>query len=184
MRAASVILLVALTACGESARTPEPTPPVRPAVPDGWRIITTDAGDVTLVVPPDLIVLNTSGSISGSRAAAGGIDELIVSVTGPARVEQRAPGESLPDWVTRGNWLTAGRGEPLALTQREVLLPAGPALEMIAGFRFGNEDRWTILNIIDTGQGYAVLQFDGGGPRPDEPSDEVRLMRELVEFRP
>ena len=184
MRAASVILLVALAACGESAHTSEPTPPVRPAVPDGWRIITTDADDVSLVVPPDLIVMNTSGSISGFRDAAAGIDELIVSVTGPARVEQRAPGESLEDWVTRGNWLTAGRGEPVAITQREVLLSAGPALETIAAYRFGNEDRWTMLNVIDTGQGYAVLQFDGGGPMPAEPSDEVRLMRELVELRP
>lgn len=184
MRAASVILLLALAACGEAAPTPEATPPARPPVPDGWRIITTDADDVSLVVPPDLIVANTSGSISGSREPAAGIGELIVSVTGPARVDQRAPGESVADWVTRGNWLTAGRGEPVAVAQREVLLPAGPALEMIAAFRFDNEDRWTVLNVIDTGQGYAVFQIDGRGPRPDQPSEEVRLMRELVEFRP
>ena len=184
MRAAAFGLMVVLGACGASEPTFEPTAPVRPPVPDGWQLITTDQEDVTLVVPPDLIVLNTSGSINGHREAAAGIDELIVSVTGPARIEQRARGESLADWITRGNWLTAGRGEPVAISQREVLLPAGRALETIAAYRFGTEERWTMLNVIDTGQGYAVLQFDGGGPRPDEPSDEIRLMRELVEFRP
>jgi hypothetical protein len=48
-----------------------------------------------------------------------------------------------------------------------VLLPAGSSLEVTAGYRFGDEDRWTMLHVIDTGQRYAVLQFDGGGPTPE-----------------
>ena len=173
-----------LLACGAPPLTTQATPAVRPPVPDGWRVIATDRRDVTLPVPPDMVILNTSGSIGGLRGADEERAELIVSATGPGRVDQRQPGESVEDWLTRGNWLTAGRGEPLATTFREVLLPAGSTLEVTAGYRFGDEDRWTMLHVIDTGQGYAVLQFDGGGVAPAAASDEIRMMRELVEFRP
>jgi hypothetical protein len=173
-----------LTACGTLASSPQPTPALQPPVPDGWRVITADVEDISLAVPPDLIVTSTSGSIAGYREAAGELDELVVLATHPTRVEQRVPGESVTEWVTRGNWLTAGRGEPRIVSQRELLLPAGSALEITAGFQFGDEDRWTMLHIIDTSQGYAVLQFDGGGPAPEAPSAEIRAIRELVEFGP
>ena len=166
------------------ASNPQPTPAVRPPVPDGWRVVSADRENISLAVPPDLIVTSTSGSIGGYREAAGDLDELIVLVTHPTRVEQRMPGESVTDWVQRGNWLTAGRGEPRIVSQREVLLPARSALEITSAFRFGDEDRWTMLHVIDTGEGYAVLQFDGGGPAPEEPSVEIRSIRELVEFGP
>jgi hypothetical protein len=173
-----------LTACGAPTPTSQETPAVRPAVPDGWRVITSDREDIILPVPPALVILNTSGSIGGLREADGRHEELIVSATGPRRVDQRQPGESVEDWLTRGNWLTAGRGEPIATTYREVLLPAGSTLEVTAGYRFEDEDRWTMLHVIDTGQGYAVLQFDGGGPKPETAPEEIRLMRELVEYQP
>jgi len=180
----AIVMASVLVGCSAPTPTPQATPAVRPPVPDGWRVITSDQQDVTLPVPPDLVILNRSGSIGGLREADGGPEELIVSVTGPGRVDQRQPGESVEDWLTRGNWLTAGRGEPIATTYRELSLPAGSTLEVTAGYRFGDEDRWTMLHVIDTGQGYAVLQFDGGGPKPDMASEEVRLMREMVEFQP
>ena len=181
---AMVSVLAGLAACASTAPQPDATVPPRPAVPDLWRTITNEQGEVTLVVPPELVVTNVDGAISGFREPDGEVEELIVTATGPSRVEQRAPAESVADWVTRTNLLTAGRGEPESVTRREVMLPSGAALEMTSAFPFDNEGRWTMLHIIDTGQGYAILQFDGGGPPPDEPSDEVRLMRELVEFRP
>jgi hypothetical protein len=173
-----------LAACGTLAPNPQPTPPVGPPVPDGWRVVTSDVEDISLTVPRDLIVTSTSGSIGGYREATGERDDLIVLVTHPTRVEQRMPGESVTDWVQRGNWLTAGRGEPRIVAQREVLLPAGSALEITAGFQFGEEDRWTMLHVIDTEEGYAVIQFDGGGTTPEEPSAEIRAIRESVEFGP
>lgn len=182
MRAVAACLVALLVGCAQPVPTPVPTPPSRPEVPEGWQVVTTEAEDVTLVLPEDFAVLNTRGAIGASREEEAGREELIVSVIGPERVEQREAGETLDDWITQGNWLTAGRGEPGAITRREVLLPAGPALEVTAGFKFGEEDRWTMLHIVDTGRGYAVLQFDGGGPAPIEPSAEVRLIRELVTF--
>jgi hypothetical protein len=177
-------VVVALAACGEAVPTTEPTIPTRPPVPGGWQVVSTDAGDVIMAVAGDVIVANTSGSIGGFRRPAPGVDELIVAVTGPSGVEQREPGELLDDSITRGNWLTGGRGEPLTITRHEVLLPAGPALEVIAAYRFQDKDRWTMLHVIDTGRGYALLQFDGGGPAPETAPDEIQLMRALVEFAP
>jgi hypothetical protein len=127
---------------------------------------------------------NTDGAISGFRDPEGAAEGVIVTATGPARVEQRAPGESVGEWVRRRNLLTAGRDGLGAVVQREVLLPAGPALEMSAPWQVDGAERWTILYVIDTGRGYALLQFDGAGPSPVEPPDEVRVMRELVEFEP
>jgi len=175
-----VAILAGLAACGGPTPSTEPTVPPRPAVPELWRTVTNDQGDVTLVVPPDLIVANTNGGISGFREPRDGLDELVVTAAGPSRVEQRVPGESVAEWVRRGNLLTAGRGGLGAVAQREVRLPTGSALEMSAPWDAG--ERWTILYVIDTGRGYALLHFDGAGRRPDEPPDEVRLMRELVEF--
>jgi hypothetical protein len=36
----------------------------------------------------------------------------------------------------------------------------------------------------DARHGFAVLAFDGDGPPPEELTEETRLMRELVTFRP
>jgi hypothetical protein len=177
-----VAILAGVAACGGTTPPTEPTVPPRPAVPESWRTITSDREDVTLVVPSDLIVTNTDGAISGFRESRGAAEELIATATGPSRVEQRVPGETVAEWVRRGNLLTAGRGGLGAMAQREVLLPAGSALELSAPWDGG--ERWTILYVVDTGRGYALLHFDGSGPRPDEPPAEVRLMRELVEFDP
>jgi hypothetical protein len=181
---ATFIAVIALIGCsGQPSPTSEPTTPSVPAIPDLWRTVTTDDRDLTLVVPPDLIVTNTSGGISGFRDKIGDAPAVIVSAAAPARVNQPAPGESLTDWVRRES-LTAGRGEFDALTQREILLPAGPALEITAGWTLDRQEHWTLLHVIDTGFGFAVLAFDGNGPPPDGPSEEVRLMRELATFEP
>jgi hypothetical protein len=180
---ATLVAVVALIGCGQQSPTPEPTVPPAPAIPDHWRTVRTDAGDMTSVVPPDLIVANTSGGLSGFRDQAGDAPALIVNAAPPSRVNQPSAGESLTDWVRRES-VTAGRGELGAITQREILLPAGPAVEMTAGWILDGQERWMILNVIDTGAGLAVLAFDGDGPPPDQPTEEVRLMRELVTFGP
>ena len=181
---ATFIAVVALVGCsGQPSPTSEPTMPPVPAIPDLWRTVTADDRDLTLVVPPDLVVTNTSGGISGFRDKIGDTPALIVNAAAPERVNQPVSGESLTDWVRRES-LTAGRGELGAIAEREVLLPAGPALEMTGGWMMDGQERWMILYVIDTGRGFAVLAFDGDGPLPDAPTDEVQLMRELVSFGP
>lgn len=182
--AGRLVLPLALAACGLQAPTAEPTAAVRPPIPEGWRLITAERDKLSLAVPADLVVTNTSGSISALRERSEVAPELIVSAIGPGRVDQRLPGESVLDWVVRGNWLTAGRGEQNLTSQREVSLPSGPALEMTSAYGIDGEERWTMLHVIDTGNGYAVIQFDGTGPAPAEPTGEIRLMRELADFSP
>jgi hypothetical protein len=180
---AALVMLVALIGCGQQSPTPEPTAPPVPAIPNLWRTVAADDGDVTLVVPPDLIVTNTSGGVSGFREPAGNASALIVSAVPPARVNQPTAGESIADWV-RLESLTSGRGELGAIEEREVLLPAGPSLEMTGEWMLDGQERWMILYVIDTGRGFAVLAFDGDESPPDAPTEEVRLMRELVTFGP
>lgn len=178
---ATLLLPLVLVACGASVPTPEPTLPPRPAVPHLWRTVASDGGDVQLVVPTDLNVTDTRAAIVGSR------DEvLIVSAIGPGSLEQPRAGESVADWIERLGFLAGdeANAELGAVTRRELLLPDGPALEVSAGRTTEAGEAWTMVHVFDTGRGLAVLAFSGQGSAPDQPTDEMRIMRELVDFAP
>jgi hypothetical protein len=180
-------LLVALTACGSStSATPGPTLPEPPAVPNRWRTVTSDEGDVRLVVPPDVTVTGTSGLASGFRSVAEGPDDLVVIAVGPAQLAQPDLGESVADWLERDGWLTNHQeGDQVTeLRSRELSLPAGAAIELTSEFGSDGLEYWSIVYAIRTDRGYALLQAVSAGPRPDEVPDEIRLMRELVAFGP
>ena len=193
MRAASLLLALVATACGAEAPgspvTAEPPPlPERPAVPAGWRTITSDEGDLSVAVPPDLIVIHTAGSINGFRNEGDGVEtSLTVAAIPPGELLQPRGGQSVEAWADEGGWLTGGQGHigDGEVRRRDVLLPAGPAIELTSTYEVGDLGQvWTQLYVVETPSGHGLLQVSGDGPPADEPPDEVRLMRELVEFRP
>ena len=49
--AALALVMGARAAPTPTTPTPEPTIPSAPPIPDGWRVVTSDAGDVRLAVP-------------------------------------------------------------------------------------------------------------------------------------
>lgn len=186
-RLPSLSLVVLLAACGSgAAATPQPTLPPRPAVPDLWRTVTSDDSAVRLVVPTDLTVTGTSDQVAGFRSAADGPDDLVIVAVGPRHLQQPAAGESVAEWLERDGWLTNHQeGDRLReVSQVALLLPAGPAVEMISSFGSGDMQYWSIVYAIRTPAGYGLLQAAGAGPRPNAAPDEIRLMRELVEFAP
>ena len=66
---------------------------------------------------------------------------------------------------------------------RDLLLPAGPTIELTSTFQLGVQGiHWTMLYVIRTPLGYGLLQVSGPGLPPDQPPEEVELMRQLVEF--
>jgi hypothetical protein len=173
-----------LTACGAvPSETVEPTLPPRPDVPQGWRTITSDEGQLRLVVPPDLVVFHTAGSVHANRE--NGDTELIMVAAIPPEQLNQPRGESPAQWANAGGWLTAGQGhvDPADVSARNVLLPAGPAHELTSRWMLGELGRrWTVLYVIQTPNGYGLLQASGAGDPPEVPPRELRLMRELVEF--
>src|SRR5688500_8823364 len=163
-------MLLFLTACGGPDATPDSTPepalPERPAVPVGWRTITTDRGDVELAVPPDLVVMHTAGSIHGFREEDEGVASLAVVAIPAGELVQPRGGESVEEWADAGGWLTAGQGQ-LAngdVRRRDVLLPSGPVIQLTSAYQVGDLGAaWTMLYVIRTDRGHALLQISGQG---------------------
>ncbi len=187
MRVGALIVLAGLVACAgpppTPTTTPEPELPLRPAVPPLWRNVRSDAGELQLVVPPDLVVFHTSGSIHAMRD--GDAEVLTVAAVSPGQLVQPRGDQTAAEWADDGGWLTAGQGSvgDAPVRSREVLLPAGPAIELTTAYELGGAGtRWTMLYVIRTANGYGLLQVGGPGQPPDELPDEVRLMRELIAF--
>lgn len=188
MRVAALLLIGLIAAC---AATPSETPdasetplPPAPDVPPLWRTITSDEGDVRLVVPPDLVVLHTAASVHAYREAADG-EPITVAAIPPRQLNQPRGDESAVEWANAGGWLTAGQGhvDEAEVRSRDVLLPAGPTIELTSSWVLGGQGpHWTMLHLIRTSSGYGLFQVSGPGAIPDEPPEEVRLMRELVDF--
>ena len=101
MRGAALLLILA-TACGsQSDPAPEPELPPRPEVPHLWRTIESDEGEVRLVVPTDLTVIHTSGSVHGFRDADAAA-VLTVAAIPPSHLIQPRGGESGVEWADAG----------------------------------------------------------------------------------
>lgn len=179
----TVLVLLLLAACGAPPATPEPTLPPRPAVPAQWRTVTSDEGDVVMAIPRELVVTITSGGVQGfaEQAGAGQID---VWAMGPGTLALR-PGQSIEEWIDASSWLSGQwEGAVLGPVRRTaVMLPAGPAIEMTAGYTVDGEEAWTFLYAIDTRPGFAVFRAGGPGPPPDGLPEELALIRDLAVFR-
>lgn len=185
VRACILGMVAVLAACGDATPTPEPTLPPRPDVPDRWRTITSDEGDLELAVPQETVVTHTTGAILGTVEVGRAVVQVLAAA--PAHIEQRTAGQSTLDWLAAG-WLPdfneAGvRGE---IGQRQLLLPEGPALEASATYQGTESQAWKIIYVISTTRGDAILELSGvlSGveQRPEADADQLRLIRELVAF--
>ena len=109
----AIVVLGLLAGCG-SAPTPsvEPTFPERPALPDGWHEVTSDAGDVRLALPADVDALSTAPGILAQEPARNGVPLFEVIASGPADVSpQPQSGEQVSAWLAQQFWVpVAGEG--------------------------------------------------------------------------
>jgi hypothetical protein len=177
-------ILVLLTASGCAAAEPTASAPLpeRPDVPDGWRIVTSDEGDVSATLPRDFVVVSTAGGITGYPELDASEAETW-TVIGPSTHELR-PNATIDDWVSESNWLTGQReGAVLAAVRRaDVLLPAGPAVEFAAAYGVDGHEAWTMVYAIDIGGELSVVRFGGDGLMPDTLPGDLAVIRDLLTF--
>lgn len=193
VRLEAVLIALLLAACGASeapAPSADATPPARPAVPLGWLTIASDAGTVELTVPPDLgrFGPDTPVGVLLQAEMNEGVTPLQVWAHGPSDLpEQPAPGESLRTWLERGTWFPrdeqGGVTEIADVSERELLLPAGRALELAATVQPGTREASRVVAYaIETADGFAVLQIIGEPEVLEARADELRLIALLVRF--
>lgn len=182
------LILGACAAATPTSPTPEPTIPTAPAVPDGWQVVTSDAGDVRLAVPPDLVVMDLASGILLQAEMHGGTTPLQVWVTGPRGASiQPAPGETLRAWLETSGWVpkessggVTGIGD---VSEREVWLPAGRALEVAVTAQPGTPDAGRVIAYaIETSEGFGVLQIVGQPEVTEARRGDLSLLPLLVSF--
>jgi hypothetical protein len=192
VRLQAVLIALVLSACGSTEPTPpaDATPPERPLVPSGWVTIASNAADVELTVPPYLGgpgPVSPVGVVVQAQMEAQTIP-IQVSAYGPSALpDQPAAGESLRSWLERGTWFPKdGRGGINAIgdvSEREVLLPAGRALELAATAQPGTpEASRVIVWAIETAVGFAVLQILGDPGFLEARADDLGLIPLLVRY--
>jgi hypothetical protein len=189
-----LILAIAAVGCGAppvTTPTSEPTAPVRPNVPEGWSIVTSDEGDVEMALPPDFSVVSSAGGILAQPPIVeqgGAISMLEVSVQGPALIEQPRGGESVTAWLERAFLLPrpgeGGITEVADRAERRMMLPSGRAVEVAVTAQPGTEDESrVVVYAIETSDGIAVLRLIGFPPRRlDERASDLILLVNLVRF--
>ena len=184
----AIVVLGLLAGCGSPAASVEPTIPERPAVPDGWREVTSDAGDVRLTLPADLGVIFTGAGVMAQRAMPDDEARLEVLALGPADVfPQPRTGEQVRTWLEQQAWVpVAGEGGVTQVadrTEREVVLPAGRALEVATTVMPGSPDEGRVVAYaIATEGGLAILRFVGRRVAMNAREDELRLIALLAQF--
>ena len=185
----AIVVLGPLVGCG-SAQAPrvEATIPERPLVPDGWREVTSDTGDVRLALPADVDAISTAPGIWAQEPARNGVPEFEVIASGPADGSpQPRSGEQVRTWLEQQFWVpVAGEGgvtQTADRAEREVVLPAGRALEVaITAMPGAPDESRVVVYAIATEGGLAIIRFVGSPARMDARSDELRLVAFLAEF--
>lgn len=186
--AGAVVILGLLVGCGPTSASVEPTIPERPAVPDGWREVTSDAGDVRLALPADLDVIFTAAGIMAQEPAQNGAPQFEVLAAGPADLlPQPRSGEQVSTWLAQQFWVpVAGEGgvtQTADRTEREVVLPAGRALEVAITAMPGSPDEGrVVVYAIATGAGLAIIRFVGSPAAMNAREGELHLIALLAEF--
>lgn len=187
----ALLILLALVACGATEPTrpaTDATAPARPPIPATWVII--QSGDIEVTAPPDLerLALDLPDVILLQAPFDGRVTPLQVSAHSPSALpDQPAPGESLRTWLERGSWIPMeGEGGVTSVadvSEREVLLPTGRALEAAATVQPGTpEASRVVAYAIETADGFAVLQILGQPNVLEDRADELRLIPLLLRF--
>lgn len=189
MAVACVIGSVLLAGCGSGSPTlptSEPTAAVRPAVPDGWVTLTTEAGDIRVVVPPDVGLVHTApGSVMGQPPMRDGVIPFEVFAISPRELGRRGAGQSIAQWMEdQGLLPQAAEGVIRGpTTERELILPVGRAIEITTSAQPGTPDEGrVVLYLIETADGPAVLRFVGTPAGVEARRADMALMSQLVEF--
>ena len=183
------LILGLLAGCASATSSVQPTTPERPAPPDGWAEVASDAGDVRLGLPADFVTIFTATGIMAQEPAANGqTPQLEVLASGPADVvPQPRSGQQLRTWLEESWWVPAsgdgGVTETRDATQREVFLPSGPALEVAITAQPGTGDESrVVVYAIATEGGVAIIRFVGSPARMEARVDELLLIALLAEF--
>jgi hypothetical protein len=182
------LILGACAAPAPASPTPDATIPTAPAVPDGWQVVTSDAGDVRIAAPPDLLVLDQASGILLQGEMVGGTTPIQVWVTSPRGASvQPAPGETLRAWLEDSGWApkegSGGITEVSDVSEREVWLPAGRALEVAITAQPGSPDASRVVAYaIETSDGFGVLQVLGQADVVEARRGDLRLVPLLVSF--
>ena len=187
--ACAIVVLGLMAGCGSApAPSVEPTVPERPALPDGWHEVTSHAGDVRLGLPADVASLGSLAGIYAQERALNGPPAFEVVASGPADVvPQPLSGEQVSTWLARQSWVPrAGEGgvtETADANQREVVLPAGRALEVaITAMPGSPEEGRVVVYAIATEGGIAIIRFVGSPAAMSSREDEMRLIALLAQF--
>jgi hypothetical protein len=183
-------LIMSLAACGgdgAASQAPEPTAAQRPTAPDGWKTLTTAEGDVRLIVPPDIDLINAApGSLAAQLPMRDGILPFEVVVEAPgAELGPPGAGESIFAYLQNRGWLPgADAGITFGpIVERETSLPAGRAFEVRVSVQPGTPEEGRVaIYLIGTQAGFALLRFVGTPAGMEARRVEIELMSRLVEF--
>jgi hypothetical protein len=176
----TVVLVVGIAGCGEAAIATQAS---RPEKPPDWLTIVSEAGDVRLVVPPDFAAVTVEPVVVAQGGSPDEMDSWIeIDVQAPADVEQ-PNGVDIEDWLDGYLTLMAGSGSTGDETRRELLLPAGRALEIGRTFEPGTDVAGRIvIYAIETESGYAVLRIAGTPGGIADRAADLELVTHLVDF--
>lgn len=186
--AVALLLVVGLSGCARAGPTPSDAPataPARPSIPEGWVATSSDSGDVELTAPMDFAVLLTQESVLLQTALVDGRTPIEVWLSGPAIVfPQPEPGQSIRTWLIEdGSWVpTEADGVTLdEESERELLLPAGRALELAWTVQRGTpEATRLVLYAIRAERGIAILRILGNPEAIRDRADDLMLMAQLI----
>lgn len=182
-----LIVLILLAGCAAPALTVAPTSAERPPVPEGWHLVTADAGDVRMALPADVDAIFTGAGIIAQERNLKAPTPFEVIVVGPADVVPQPRGdEPIRAWLEQ-SWLpVAGVGGVTAVgddVERQVALPSGAALEIGITAQPGTPDESrVVLYAIATDEGIAIIRILGSPARMAERADQLRLIALLAEF--
>ena len=179
-------LLVGCGAAMPLSATPQAAVAVRPAAPDGWTTLTTEEGDIRLVVPPDVALMNAAGgSLTAQPPMRDGVTPFEVMAVGPSELGRPETGQAFTQWMEQRGFLPPA-GEAVTrgpTTERETILPAGRALEISTSVQPGTpEEGHVVLYLIETDGGLALLRFVGTPAGMAERTADIDLMSRLVDF--
>lgn len=176
------LLLILVASCSGEASEP----PSLPDPPAGWSTISSDAGDVSVLVPPDFEASFTADGVLAQPPARDGASTLEVWAHGPVSIPQPTGGESLRGWLETSAWVPVADGATTIgdRTEREVLLASGPALEVAVTVRAGAaEESRVVVYAIRTEAGIAILRFIGWPPwRMYDRAEELEIVAQLARF--
>jgi len=185
----TILLLASGMLLASCSSTPGPSLPVRPQVPATWSVTSSTFGDVTIALPPDLKPYAAQSGVRGEWSQASGTALVEVWATAPTAVDQPDDPSHLRPWLEKLGWIPrAGFGGVAAVTderERNVLLPSGPALEVVVTTDPGEQRELRVVTYgIQTSEGVAVIMMRGAPAVMDQRSEDLRLIAVLAQFAP